>query len=369
MLSDKARGFNPALLAIILAGMTIFSGPTRAEPPLLVQAVVAEMVPDRQVLSLIGEIVAREEVGLSFPMGGRILSVSVREGDQVTKGQELARLESVQQEQALLGKEAALEAAQADLFQAREEFERQDKSLKRGATTRIRRDEAERRYSIAQANVERATAELTRARKTYADTFLYAASDGIIIDRFADPGEVVTAARPILKVALGKELDAVFDAPEAIPTLDVSEAIPAKVPGGLKIELELLDKPEIIFTGSVRKISPLVDPRKGTVEVTLGIDHPPGEAIYGDAVRGTFVASGPPRIIVPYSALTALGDGPAVWVMDPDTQAVSLSPITISRYTDDHVIIERGIDPGVRIVTMGTQLLYPGRVVRLKGDD
>ncbi|RLA16926.1 MAG: efflux RND transporter periplasmic adaptor subunit, partial [Gammaproteobacteria bacterium] len=83
----------------------------------------------------------------------------------------------------------------------------------------------------------------------------------------------------------------------------------------------------------------------------------------------TFIVSGPPRIIVPYSALTALGDGPAVWVMDPDTQAVSLSPITISRYTDGHVIIESGIEPGERIVTVGTQLLYPGRIVHLKEDD
>ena len=369
MLSDKASGLSPALLAILLACMTSFSGTARAEPPLLVQVVLAEKVPDQQILSLIGEIVAREEVGLSFPMGGRILLISVREGDQVTKGQELARLESVQQEQSLLGMEAALDAAQADLFQATEEFERQDKSLKRGATTRIRRDEAERRYSIAKANVERATAELKQAHKTYADTFLYAASDGIIIDRFAEPGEVVTAARPILEVALGKELDAVFDAPEAIPTLNASEAIPGETLEGLKIVLELLDKPEITFSGSVRKISPLVDPRKGTVEITLGIDQAPGEAIYGDAVRGTFIVSGPPRVIVPYSALTALGDRPAVWVMDPNTHAVSLSPISISRYTDGHVIIESGIEPGVRIVTVGTQLLYPGRIVRLKKDD
>jgi len=360
MLSDKACGLRPALLAIVLACVTGFPGPARAEPPLLVHAVRAELVPDQQVLSLIGEIVAREEVGLSFPMGGRILSISVREGDHVTKGQELARLESVQQEQALLGVEAALEAAQADLFQAKEEFERQDKFLERGATTRIRRDEAGRRFSIAQANVERARAELKRAQKTFADTFLYAVSEGIIIDRFADPGEVVTAARPILEVALGRELDAVFDAPEAIPV---------DTPGGVKVDLELLDKPEIIFTGVVRKVSPLVDPRKGTVEITLGLDTPPEMAIYGDAVRGVFTVTGPPRFIVPYGSLTAVGGRPAVWVIDPDTHAVSLSPITISRHVDGYVIIESGIEPGQHIVTTGTQLLYPGRIVRLKEDD
>jgi len=361
MLFDKLPGLHPVILAAAVFCMTgAFPGPARAEPPLLVHSVVAKMASDQQVLSLIGEIVAREDVGLSFPMGGRILSVSVREGDQVVQGQELARLESVQQEQVLLGVEAALDAAKADEFQAKEEFEREDKFLKRGATTRIRRDEAERRYSIAQANIERATAELNRAHKAYDDTYLYASGDGIVIDRLADPGEVVTGARPVLELALGLALDAVFDAPESMPTTD---------PTGLTISLALIEEPTITFTGSVRKVSPLVDPRKGTVEVTLGINQPPREANYGDAVRGEFIATGPPRIAVPYSVLTAVGDSPAVWVIDPETSMVSLAPIKVARYTDRHVIVESGIVPGQRVVTSGTQLLYPGRIVRLKEDE
>lgn len=361
MAFSKVSGLIPTvLIASILCASSVFTGRASAEQPLLVEAVRAEMEADQQILSLIGEIVAREEVGLSFPMGGRILSISVRKGDKITKGQELARLESVQQKQALLGVEAALEAAQADLFQAKEEFERQDKFLKRGATTRIQRDEAERRYRIAMANVERASAELKRAQKTLEDTFLYASAAGIVTDRLADPGEVVTGARPVLKLALGKALDAVFDAPEAMSLTD---------PTNLKIGLVLLDKPETVFTGSVRKISPLVDPRKGTVEVTLGIDQPPEEASYGDAVRGIFLLVGPPRIVLPYGVLTAVDQSPAVWVIDPETQAVSLLPITIARYTDGHVIIEGGINPGDRVVTTGTQLLYPGRIIRLEEDE
>ena len=360
MTFEKVSDLCPIILAAtLLCASAVFPGHARAEPPLLVHSVEAKMAVDQQVLSLIGEIAAREDVGLSFPMGGRILSISVREGDQVTKGQELARLESVQQEQALLGVEAALDAAKADEFQAREEFEREDKFLKRGATTRIRRDEAERRYSIAQANVERATAELKRAHKTFNDTYLFASANGIVINRLADPGEVVTGARPVLELALGKALDAVFDAPEAMPTTD---------PKGLKIALALIEEPSITFAGSVRKISPLVDPGKGTVEVTLGITQPPREANYGDAVRGHFVVTGPPRIAVPYSVLTALGDSPAVWMIDPQTSAVSLLPIEVARYTDSHVIVESGISPGQRIVTSGTQLLYPGRIVRLIED-
>jgi RND family efflux transporter MFP subunit len=288
----------------------------------------------------------------------------VRKGDRVKQGQELAHLESVQQEQALIGVKAALEAAQADLFQAKEEFERQDRFLERGATTRIRRDEAERRYRISQANVERAEAELRRAQKTFDDTFLYASTDGTVIERMADPGEVVTGAHPILELAQGEAVDAVFDAPEALPVAGLEIDL-----NKIAIDLVLIDKPEVRFTGSVRKVSPLVDPRKGTVEVSIGVDQPPQETLYGDAVRGIFVVTGPRRIILPYSALTAVDQGPAVWVVDPDTMTVSLQPITIARYTDNRIVTEGGVEPGARIVTSAVQLLYPGRIVRLKEND
>lgn len=363
---DKVRN----LALAVLCSSVIFTGTARAESPLLIQVVQAELANDEQILSLIGEIVAREKVGLSFPMGGRILSISVRAGDQVTEGQELARLESVQQEQALLGVEAALEAAKADLFQAREEFDRQDRFLKRGATTRIRRDEADRRFRIAQANVDRAEAELRRAQKTYDDTFLYASSAGTVIDRLADPGEVVTGAHPVLELTQGGALDAVFDAPEALPAagLEIDFATLGIDLADMEISLVLIDKPEVSFVGRVRKVSPLVDPLKGTVEVSIGVNQPPTEALYGDAVRGTFMVSGPRRIILPYSALTAVGDGPAVWIIDPVTLAVNLSPVTIARYTDSRFIIESGVEPGQRVATSATQLLYPGRIIRLKGD-
>ncbi|WP_456390117.1 efflux RND transporter periplasmic adaptor subunit [Profundibacter sp.] len=329
----------------------------RAEPPLVADVIRIQRVADSETLSLTGEIIARDVVGVSFPMGGRILSVSVREGDRVTKGQELARLESVQQEQALLGVEAALDAANADLRQAMDEFKRQDIFLERGATTRTRRDDAERFFRISEANVERATAELKRVQKAYDDTILRATAEGVVIDRFADSGEVLAAARPVLALALGGALDAVFDVPEVMPT---------KIPADLVVQLSLVDRPDVKFTGYVRKISPLVDPKSGTVEVSIGVDQPPASVGYGDAVRVMVARPVPPRITIPYSALTAYGDASAVWVVDPETHAVALSPITISRYHDGLIVVAAGLENGELVVTTSVQLLYPGRILQLK---
>jgi len=354
-IAKQASSLLPMLLATLIT--TAIVGPCYAEPALLVSAVQVQSKPDTETFSLSGGINARDAVGLSFPMGGRILLVTVREGDKVEQGQVLAQLESVQQEQALLSAEAALTAANADLSQAEEEFKRQEAFLERGATTRIRRDEAQRLFYISKANVERATAELDRARKAYDDTFLRAPQAGVVIDRLADPGEVLSAAYPVLELALGEAFDAVFNVPELMP---------AKLPDDFTVSLALIKKPEVTFSGQVRKVSPLVDSKSGTVEVSVGVDNPPSGVSYGDAVRAKITHPVPARMTIPYTALTAYKDSAAVWVIDPETLTVTLVPITVAQHLDGLVIVSSGLEESALVVTSGAQLLYPGRSIKLK---
>lgn len=354
--ANKPISLPTKMLLLCLFFTSIFSGPIIAESPLLVSVVRVSPTSKSDVFSISGDIVARDVVRLSFPMGGRILSVSVREGDHVTKGQELARLESVQQEQALRGVEAALMAAEADLFQGIEDFQRQKVFLERGATTQINHDEAERMLRISEANVERATADLKRARKTLADTFLHASADGTIIDRFADPGEVLAAARPVLELAHGDTLDAIFNVPESVPATIMVDTV----------QLTLIDRPNVNFSGQVSKVSPLVDQKSGTVEVTVQVHQPPESVRFGDAVRGQVNLVVPPRISVPYSALIAYEQGAAVWVVDPHRLDVSIRPITISQYKNKVIVIASGLKNNDIVITTGAQLLYSGRIVKIR---
>lgn len=357
--APSCAGRLAALIAVVLS--VGLPAPSRAEAPLKVPVAAVAPVSDRKGLSLTGEIVARDEVGLSFPMGGRLLEVLVREGDRVAAGQDLARLDSVQQEQALREAEAALEAAQADLLQARADFRRQDEAIKRGAATRISRDEAERRFRIAEAGVEQARANLNRAQKTFEDTVLKAPVAGIITARMADPGEVVGAAHPILKLASGDGLDAVFDAPEVLPVVGQVTTD--------RVQLSLIDRPAVTFSGHVREVSPLVDPRKGTVRIKIGVDDPPPGVSYGDAVRGFARVAAAPHMVIPAAALIGLNGGAAVWVVDPGTGRVALKPISIQRFSDASVIVAEGLNDGDLVVTSGAQLLYPGRPVTIREQD
>lgn len=333
--------------------------PALAAPPLGVEILTVEKQVEIQEYTLTGEIVARDPVDVSFPMGGRLAEVLVEAGDKVASGAVLARLDAVQQQQALRAAEAALASARADYRQAVEDSERQQSLLNRGATTRIARDDAEDAMTIAEGGLAQAEAELDLARKQLADAELTAPAAATVIARHGEPGQVVGAAEPVIGLALGDRLDALFDVPEG---LLVSGETPTEA------RLTLIDHPDRPFFGRVRTISPLVDAASGTVAVTTSVIDPPQVAGFGDAVIGTVRIQGPPLIVLPYSAITSTRDGPAVWQVDPETMAVSLHPIQVARFETGRIVLSNGLKPGTQIVARGAHLLFPGRVVRQAGD-
>jgi RND family efflux transporter MFP subunit len=353
--SGIAKGDLMSVFRIAAASILLGLTPALADQPLTVRIVTAKATADSTTYSLTGEVTARDTLTAAFPTGGRVAAVLVDEGDRVVEGAELARIESVQQEQALRAAEAGLATAEADHRQAIEDLDRQDTLLERGATTRIARDGAEDALRIAEGVLAQAGADLDRARKALADTVLLAPLQGTVTSRLIEAGQVVGAAQPAMELALGDGIDAVFHVPEVLLTNDLPSP---------DVTLSPLDAPELKFGGVVREVSPLVDAQTGTVAVTVAIIDPPGDLDYGEAVRGTVVREDVPHVVLPYSAMTATGTSPAVWLVDPETMAVSLHPVTIERFETGRIVLSGGLEDGVLVVTDGAQLLFPGRIVR-----
>jgi len=343
----------------LMIALMMWLTPVYAETPLVVDVVTAQTTADMQQLALTGEIVARDALGASFASGGRVAEVFVDEGDTVSAGTSLARIESVQQEQALRSAEAGLATAEADQRQAVEDLKRQTSLLERGATTLILRDNAQDALNIAQGALTQAQAALDRAQKALDDTILLAPQDATVTERAVEPGQVVSAAQAVFQLALGEGIDAVFDVPEVLLTGEG----PATA-----IELSLIDRPSVTFNGETREVSPLVDPTTGTVAVTVTVLDAPEIASYGDAVRGMATKQRAPHIVLPHSAMSVTVDGPAVWVVNPETMAVSLRQITVDRYETGRIVLAGGLEDGTLVVTRGAHLLYPGRLVQFAED-
>ena len=325
------------------------------ETALVVRLIQAELRPDIHTYSLTGYIVARNTLIAAFSSAGRVSHISVIEGDRVEKGEELARIESVAQEQILRSKEAGLASATASLAQAQNDFNRQDALLARGSTTRTARDTAENVLISAEATVAEAQAELDLARKDLDDTVLRAPADGIITSRDAEVGQVVAAAQGVVGVAIGGAFDAVIGVPE------VRLSVP-RDPG--TIRLQLLEGSFPPLQGKVREILPLIDTKTGTVQVKVGVMDPPKGIAIGAAVRTIVEYAESPVVALPFSALTATATGPAVWVVDPDNFMVQLRQVQVLRHETATVLLSDGLKDGEIVVSAGSQLLYEGRVVK-----
>ncbi|WP_158234148.1 efflux RND transporter periplasmic adaptor subunit [Oceaniglobus indicus] len=322
---------------------------------LLVETVQARMQPGRLTVSLIGEIAARNTLNASFPTAGRIAAVRIEEGDRVVAGQELARIDAVSQEQNLRSRQAALTTAKANLTRAESDFRRQDALLERGATTRAARDAADDALRSAEASMAETRAALDLAEKDLADTVLVSPGDALVTARAAEVGQVVGAAETVIELALGAEYDAVIDVPEGLLS------VPRDAP---PVRLELLEVDTVPFAGTIREVSPLVDPDLGTVQVKVAIHNPPRAVSIGETVRGTVNLGEPPVVALPFSALGATAQGAAVWIMDPDDATVSLRQVDVLRHETDRVLIREGLSEGETVVTAGGQLLFEGQKVR-----
>ena len=131
--------------ALLLLGLLGACQQAEAPPPDIrpVKTITVERRADEQSVSLTGQIRAQDEVSLAFRTDGRMLERPVNIGDQVKPGQVVARLDPQNQQNALRSAQASLSAAQGQLTQARNTFERQQGLLQKGYTTRAQFDDAQ----------------------------------------------------------------------------------------------------------------------------------------------------------------------------------------------------------------------------------
>ena len=317
----------------------------------VVQAVETTLATD---VILTGEIEAQILSNLSFRTSGKIAERRAEVGQHVTSDEVLARLDPSEQRANLQSAQASLKSAEALFNQARLTFGRQQQLIADGYTTRAAYDQAEQDLRTTEASADSARAALGTAQEQLGYTELRAGVDGILTARNAELGQVVQAGQTVFTIARDGPRDAVFT---------IYEALLADPPEGKTVEVALQADPSVKTVGSVREISPNVDPSSGTVKVKIGLKETPDRMTLGASVVGSGKFRPERTVVIPWSALFRTASEPAVWVLDPASNTVSLKPIVVARYTQDEVILAGGLSPGDRVVSAGVQLLRPGQAV------
>lgn len=342
----------PAFLKLVLlSGSLLLSAAASAAPVAIVQAEKVAHVDYTPDLALVGEIDARYHNDIAFRVAGRMIERLVSVGDHVTKGQVLARLDPQQQQSDLDAARAAVASTSAILTNASLSLDRQKSLLSKGFTTRSDYNSAEQDYRVAKGNLEGAKARLADAKKTLDETILRADEDGVITDRVAEVGQVVQPGEKVFSLARDGERDAVFQ---------VNEGLLSDGPPESGFSIWLVSDPDVKAVGRLREISPTIDPATGSVKVKLSIENPPPEMTLGAPISGAASFRQERTVILPWSALSSTDNKPAVWVVDPQTDTVSLRQVEVSRYENNRILLSGGLEDGEIVVTAGGQYLYPG---------
>ena len=348
----------PVLTAALVA--TAVAGCGRAPPPTPeprpVRTVTVERKSGGEMVSFTGQVRAKDQVNIAFRLDGRMIERPVSVGETLKAGQVVARLDPQNQQNALRSAQATLASAEAVLAQSRLAFWRQQELLKDGWTPRAKFDDAQQALLTAQAQVDSAQAQLRTAQDQLGYTVLLADGPGAVTATGAEAGEVVRAGAMVVQVARQGGRDAVFDVPE--PLIRTGPRDPV-------VEITLANDPNVRATGRVREVAPQADSATRTFQVKVGIADPPEAMRLGATVTGRIKLSTSDAIEVPASALTEADGRPAVWVVDPHDQTVSLRRVDVSRYEPAVAVIAQGLQSGERVVDAGAQTLRPGQKVRL----
>lgn len=323
------------------------------DPVRTVRYVVVGSAQTLPALERTGEIHAHDETILSFRTGGRIVTRSVDIGDRVNAGQLLATLENTTSQNQLDGAQADYEGAKAAAQVAALNLNRMQKLMPTGAIARTQLDTARADWLVARARLKNSESALRNARESLGWTRLMAPQSGVITEVSASAGQVVSGGQSVLTLATGEARDVVFD-------IAKPDAIPPQEQAGLRVSL--LNDPSVQASAALRDISPQADPQTRTWRVRATLQNPPLAMALGASVTVTLPATGPHGYALPASALSRVGDKPAVYVINPQSQA-QLRVVVPAYYTATAVIISGGLEPGDRVITAGVSKLRSGEPV------
>lgn len=351
----------PALIAMLL-GATALAACTRPEPlPEPVRA-VRTMVVDTGTAAgaheFAAEIRARTESRLGFRVGGKLLSRTAEMGQQVKAGQVLAQLDATDLR---LGQEAALaaqRAAQSSLDLATAEYKRYQDLREQGFISAL---ELERRASALQAQKsqwEQATAQSAVQGNQAGYSRLTATAAGVITAVDAEPGAVLAAGAPVLRLAHDGPRDAVFSVPE-----DGVQALRALQGRSGAVQVRLWGASEAL-PATVREVSAAADPATRTYLVKADLR---GAALQLGQTATVVVAlprrEGVTRL--PLAAVMQQQGQTAVWLLYRAAMTVKVQPIVVGGADGNTVVVAAGLSPGQTVVTAGVHTLTPGQKVKL----
>jgi RND family efflux transporter MFP subunit len=370
-------GIAVALVAAIAAAVTINRLPPKpaaagVAPTQTITVSTVAQAPMGRSLVVNGSLAAWDELPIGAEAGGlAIVEVAVEEGDTVTKGQLLARLddsvlkaELAQADAAVAQAEASILKAQAMAGTAGSDVRRAQELSKNGYISGQVAEQRTTTLTTAQADVNYARQALETAKAMrderaaqLAQTEIRAPTDGVISKRDATLGNVVQVGAQLFRMIRDSRVELRAEVPEMDLTGLAAGQTAAVIVGDAGHSRR--------FDGKIRLVGATVDPqtRIGIVYIALPVDPAlkPGMFVHGEIQTGT----SDKVMQIPEEALVFKDAKPAIFVVGDDNRA-KIQMVETGTRRDGRVEILSGVSAGDRVAVAGAGYLKDGDLVRIE---
>jgi RND family efflux transporter MFP subunit len=337
------------------------------------------------LLDASGYVVARRRATVSSKVTGKVTDVMLEEGQRVEAGQIIARLDdsnwraALNQSNAQLRQaEASLASAQTAFDDAKPIFERSEKQKTAAVISAQSFDEAHAQFNashnsllVAQSALDAARAGVTVAQRNLEDTVIRAPFSGIVTEKAAQPGEMVSpisAGGGFTRTGIGTIVD--MDSLEV--EVDVSENFINRVRPQQPVTIKLNAYPDWDIPGAVIAMIPTADRSKATVKVRIAIKQKDARIIPEMGARVAFLSEPDPAgtsnstaggVLVPAQAVSNKDDVNIVYLVR--NSKVERRAVRLGAKTSTGQVVLAGLQAGNVVAVGELDKLSDGAQVRI----
>jgi membrane fusion protein, multidrug efflux system len=334
--------------------------------PVLVAAAARADVP--VYMDAVGTIKALNTVTVRPQVDGKLLSVNFKEGEDIKKGDVLAKIDPVIY-QAQLNQAIAKKAQdEAQLANSKIDLDRYERLA---ATAAINKQQADTQRALVAQNtalVQADQAAIDNAQAMLGYTTITAPIDGRTGIRMVDEGNYVRSAdtnSSIVVITQLQPISVLFN----LPQQDLSQVNTAFEKSPLNVEAQRSDNDAVIDRGVLRVVDNQVDQTTGTVKLKAEFPNAKLQLWPGQFVNIRLLVDTLKQVVViPTGAVQRGPNGTFVYVVKDD-DTVTVRPITVQKQDETQTVVSKGLEAPERVVTTGFVRLTDGTKVAIGSGD
>jgi membrane fusion protein (multidrug efflux system) len=328
------------------SGTALARTAAKTSVPVITALVTTE--PFTETLEALGTAKANESVVITPTLEERVIRVYFEDGDKVSEGQILLKLDDSEIQ-------FQLAEARATLMEQQKQFDRTRQLAKTNATSRSRLDEEQGLLEIANAKVALIKAQLQ-------DYTIRAPFSGALGTRQISNGAVVDSDTVITTLDDTTKIKLDFTVPEIY--LDVLKL-------GMKVSAHSAAYPNRNFEGTVAAISSRVDPETRTLTIRAHIPNPERLLKPGMLLTVDLIKDRSRTLIIPEEAVILEKNKKYALVVTPDNSVTKIEIVT-GRRSPGKVEVISGLNAGQQVIIQGITRVRPGisvNVVEVRNTD